>query len=259
MSAARSAAQRVTHVFQIGAPKDPAQYARRVAVATPGEGSALLLLCDFECDVALRAVADCATTLLEAPCYAETEPGGGRDGFVREAHEAVKNIPWQVAAGAYMSWLAEYTTKRKALGWTKEELVRRAAEWAKLTTGAGPWSVPPRFADRLSLWRVPGIVVAEGEEYHLAFNNEAGMIGWDRSLDAVEEVKSGKVGPRGRNVLPRRLKPKKPKIEDWRKVLKKVSVKDMETLKTVNRRRPRERNLWRRLCRKLSMLVGPMR
>lgn len=256
LSSARSGTLRVTHVLQMGAPRDAMLYARRVASATPGEGSAVLLLADFEREIALAVLDELATPVIEATCYGG-EQNAGYPEFVREAHAAAQKIAWQFAAGAFMSWIAEYAGKRKALGWSHEDLVCRATEWAQLTSGAGPWSVPPRFADRLKLWRVPGITVSETMERELGLVRETGFSYRDRSLDDVAEVASGKVGPRGSNALPRRLKEKKPKIEDWRKVLKRVSVEDLKKLKTINRKSPEGKKFMAKLVQKALAVSKP--
>lgn len=238
---------RVTHVIQVGAPADRMQYERRVGVAMRGVGSSLLLLCDYEVGMAMDVI---GKSIGVARCY-NLEVVDEK--FVGEAHEAMGRVAWQFAASGYMSFMSVYVTKCRALGWSKEELVRRGIEWARLTTGMGGWAVSSKFAERMGLVGVEGIVVEEGVSYELSKTREAGMIDWDRSLVGKLDPS---MGPRGRNVLGRRLKEKRPKIKDWREVMKKVKEDEIKVVKKINRKSPEGRKYMANLARKAIIRDG---
>lgn len=235
MCADRLSNLRVTHVLQVGAPGGATPYENRVALATAELGSALLLLVDYERDIVLKSIDSSTRGVTEASCYSDLKVD---EKLVKWAHESMECVPWQFAAAAYMSIIGVYSPMRRTLGWTKADLVQRAVEWGRLTTGQGPWAVSQSFVKRLNLWDVPGLLVEDDLNEKLSHTRNAGMLAWDRSLEG--KLEPG-VGKRGKNVRHKRLKQKRPKIKNWREILKNVKETEASTIAKLNRKSPEGR------------------
>ncbi len=234
MSAQRAADMRVTHVIELGPPSSKAVHEQRVSVATPGVGSSLLLVTDYEREMAFSALGEeTVNQMTVAECYMNYED----EEFMQRMHVAFGKAQWQLGAAAYMNYIAHYSSLRKKFGWTKQDLVQRAAQWCRHTLGAGPWAITPRYADRFKLWNTEGVEVDPEMTKLLSVARVDGPINVDHSLDGLDP----RLGPRGKNVRPRKLKEKKLRIGNWEEIMKKVKEDEMRMLEKLNRKSPEGR------------------
>lgn len=233
MSAQRAADLRVTHVIEIGAPTDRTQHERRVAVATPGVGSALLLVEDYESEFAFEALGEETMNRMNlAKCYM----GLDDNGLMERIHNAFSRAEWQLGAAGHMSFITFHSGRRKKYGWTRAQLVERASEWAKLSLNAGPWAVTSRMADRFRLWKIEGVEVDDNIMKEIAAMKDDLQV-VDRSLDGIEPH----AGIRGGNPRGKFVKEKKLKIGNWQDIMKSVKQDELKMLESLNQKSPEGR------------------
>lgn len=216
MSATRGSLPYITHLVHFGAPIDTVQYKSRVAMAMMGVAcTSLLILPEYETEFALEKLSE-DIILNGTNCYPCTTVA---DRIKENVSDLVSEVPDQLFHWVYSSWLSVHTSRRKKLGWTRADLVKHARIWFESSTGRPACAISKRTADRLSLWGVPGVDVGDIPEDELSraviYDNPA----VDRSLEQ-RKGRDREVGMRGKLAVPRKLKPKKLKIEDWREVLR---------------------------------------
>ncbi|KAJ1479634.1 P-loop containing nucleoside triphosphate hydrolase protein, partial [Baffinella frigidus] len=122
----------VTHVLQqIGAPSDRESYIHRLGrTARAGKkGQGVLLLCDYE-KFFLKEIKDLPLT--EHKGVTDTAAGTAMQGKIAGAYKALDP---KTVEQAYQAWLGYYNALTRKMGWTKEDLVRTANDWARQTCG----------------------------------------------------------------------------------------------------------------------------
>lgn len=251
MSAQRASDMKVTHVIEFGAPITRSLHERRVSVAKPGVGTSLLLIPEFERDLAFNALGeDTVKHLSIASCYMNYE----NQQFMDRVHRAFSKTQWQLGAAAYMSYISSHSHVRKTFGWTKEQLVERANNWCRVNLGAGPWAITPKMADRFQLWKTPGVEVDANMVKLLSTARIDGQRNVDHSLDNLDP----RLGPRGKNAVPRRLKPKKLKLGDTEAIMKKVKEDELRMIEKLNRKSPEGRKYLALIAQKaIQRELGP--
>lgn len=234
MSAHRAQDMRVTHVICVGAPTDAEQYDRRVGVAAEAVGSSLLILEEHEVEVTKEVLGNIRfDSMTEAKCYAECDMK-----LATKVHDTMAEVPWQLYAHAFMSWLKHHSSRLKKFQWTREQLVSNGVKWALATTAQKPSPITKSCADKHRLWRIQGIVIDESEEYlkQLGAGKSAGEEPVDGSLDNLDP----RLGIRGKGLKKRFIK-KRVKIANWRAIAAKLKEEERKMLDSINRKSPEGR------------------
>ena len=153
----------VSLVLQVGAPASRDVYVQRIGrTGRAGRaGASTLLLCEYETGFLSQ---------LEGLPIAEAGCDGAADAaaeFVsaREAaalQEAAAKVPEQVAAQTYRAWVVAMNGQRKALKWSKADLVSHASRYAREVLGrATPPALPVRTARECGLVGQAGLRIDE--------------------------------------------------------------------------------------------------
>ena len=146
----------VTAVVQVGLPQDKAQYIHRLGrTARAGkEGGGFLLLADFESSF-LRALGNDVPIKQLAPLGADES---GRLDY--ELRPAFSRLPNLTLACGYQAYLGFYNSNLKRLGWSREECVARANDYALTCLGLpSPPPLEAKTVGKMGLKGVAGIVV----------------------------------------------------------------------------------------------------
>ena len=171
----------VTCVVQLGLPSDRNQYIHRIGrTARAGKGGGgFLLLADFEAGF-LRQISDLPISQrapIDAAARARLDP---------RLSAAVRSLPPLTLGCAYQArrparratnrarrspsrvplaqaWLGFYNSHLRFLGWSKEELVRRANAFSAQTLRLpSPPALEPKTVSKMGLKGVPGLNVERG-------------------------------------------------------------------------------------------------
>lgn len=116
----------VTTVIQVGLPIDKDQYIHRIGrTARAGKcGSGVLLLADFEAPFFRNKFSDLHLQEIDKL------PEDAMKAVHQATEAAAKKLPYGTKSVAFQAWLGFYNAKLKQLGWTKNELVTQANNWA---------------------------------------------------------------------------------------------------------------------------------
>lgn len=141
----------VTHVFQVGLPSDRETYIHRLGrTARAGaEGRGILVLSTVE-QVFLRQLKD--IKVKEYPAEVQFS--------LRDIQPALADVDSEMKSKVYQSWLGYHKTFMKTLGWSAEELVGEANNFAR--QGLGCAEVPglyKRVIGKMGLKAVRGLVI----------------------------------------------------------------------------------------------------
>ena len=152
----------VSLVLQVGAPASRDVYVQRIGrTGRAGRaGASTLLLCEYETGFLSQLE---GLPIAEAGCGAADAAAE----FVsaREAaalQEAAAKVPEQVAAQTYRAWVVAMNGQRKALKWSKADLVSHASRYAREVLGrATPPALPERTARECGLVGQAGLRIDE--------------------------------------------------------------------------------------------------
>lgn len=143
--------QSVKCVVQVGMNESREQYVRRAALVAEGEGNkSVLLVTREEAEYAIGVVEEGGEIKLEG------EVAIGEQGEQGEQGRALDAVDEKARRVAYQSWISYYSGRRRRLGWSMQQVVQRANEWAMATFGSVP-AVDDKLAGKLNLLRLDGV------------------------------------------------------------------------------------------------------
>lgn len=148
----------VTHVVQVGAPSDNAQYVHRLGrTGRAGKaGSGLLILADFEASF-VRSLADLPVTRLMGESL-PTEPN--LTASAERMAATVGAMPDTTPVAAYQAWLGYHNGCLKRMSWSKEQLVAAANDWYEVVCGRStPPALRAMIVGKMGLRGTPGLLV----------------------------------------------------------------------------------------------------
>lgn len=146
----------VTTVIQVGLPADKAQYIHRIGrTARAGKsGSGVLLLADFEAPTFMRKAGDLPLQQIDKL------PEDINEAVRSAASSALPKVVNGTKVGAYQAWLGFYNSNLKQLGWSREELVEQANNWAVNVAGLlEPPALMAKTVGKMGLRDVRGLRV----------------------------------------------------------------------------------------------------
>eukprot|EP00727_Mastigamoeba_balamuthi_P001520 m51a1_g11365 putative protein (776) ;mRNA; r:9353-11680 len=116
----------VTLVLQVGMPPDRRQYVHRVGRTARAwkSGRALMLLADYEREA-------CLALLTELPLEEAGAPESAH-AVAEEVAAAMQRVGEEDKAMAYLSWLGVMQSLKEKLHWSRDEIVRRGLEYARV-------------------------------------------------------------------------------------------------------------------------------
>jgi len=156
----------VTLVLQAGLPTSSEQYVHRLGrTARAGAGGEGVLV--LSADEARAWANEKGVRELQIRTASPAEvviP----EALVRTLQEKAKGVDTDTKAQAYRAWMGYYNSSTRALGWSKEELVRQAENFAREVCGWEERDAPPvdpRMVGKMGLRGVRGlnVVVVERE------------------------------------------------------------------------------------------------
>lgn len=150
----------VTAVLQVGIPSSRDQYIHRLGrTGRAGKsGRCILLLQDFE-QFFLKSVKDLPIKKLDAKKAFPSAPA---------APDCLWDTPPRTAGQAYQAWLGYYNSV-KGIGWTKNQLVQQATQFAASICAVGRDGLPPPMLKKtvgmMGLKGVPGLNIVSALPY----------------------------------------------------------------------------------------------